>query len=378
MIDTDKREHEQSAAGSDRQMSASIASVDPLPESRTSTKGSGPGVGRLIVFFLFLAAVAIGLNACIAFGVRHVRSSTLGTWNVAMQGQANTDILITGSSRATYHYDPRIIRDATGLSAFNLGRVGSQTDVQLVALKGYLEHNRQPRIVIHNLDAFSFVATTEIFEYAQYVPYLQDPAIYDPLRRIDPSIVKSRYIPLYGYVVEDMNYTWLTGLGSLAGWRSKDDCTLGFCPRRKTWTEDFAKFRAVNPHGVDFAIQPRGVEALEELIQLCKSKGITLILVYSPEYSEMQKMTTDRGLIFSKFREMANRNGVLFWDYSNWEHAADRAYFYNSQHLNATGAESFSEDLAARLKAGLADGTIVDRATQGKAEMSAEGAESTK
>ena len=38
------------------------------------------------------------------------------------------------------------------------------------------------------------------------------------------------------------------------------------------------------------------------------------------------------------------------WDYSDWKYNNDRDLFYNSQHLNATGAALFSEDLASRLK----------------------------
>ena len=137
----------------------------------------------------------------------------LGAWNQVMQGRVNADIVISGSSRATYHYDPRVIESRTGQTTFNIGKVGSQTDVQVAVLKAYLEHNRKPSLIVHNLDAFSFVTTQEIFEPAQYVPYLGDQTLYESLRPFDPNLAKSRYLPLYGYIVEDMNFAWFKESG---------------------------------------------------------------------------------------------------------------------------------------------------------------------
>ena len=110
---------------------------------------------------------------------------------------------------------------------------------------------------MHNLDAFTFVTSRQIYDPALYVPYLGDREIYGPLHRIDPNIAKSRYIPLYGYVVEDMNFTWVEGLKALFGVSPKQDYFQGFSPRDMKWTDDFNKFKADNPDGVGFAVEPR-------------------------------------------------------------------------------------------------------------------------
>lgn len=319
---------------------------------RQDSAGTEPrkGVRCLACFFALIVLLAFGTNAVIGAGVRRIKTSSYGAWNQAMRGQVNADIIISGSSRAAYHYDPRTIEAATGDSAFNLGRVGSQTDVQVAVLKTYLEHNRKPIVVIHNLDAFSFVTTREIFDPAIYVPYLQDKVLYNSLRQLDPQIIKSRYVPLYGYVVEDMNLTWFVGVKALFGVYPKEDYFLGFSPRDREWTDDFEKYEESNPNGVTFAIQPAGVQALDELIQICRKNGVKLVLVYSPEYSEMQAMTKNRAEIFAQFQELADRNQVPLWDYSKWRLEGDRNFFYNSQHLNARGAAIFSSDFAERLK----------------------------
>jgi hypothetical protein len=307
-------------------------------------------VKRIACFCSTILALILIMNTVITSGLRRIRTSAFGTVNRVMKGDVNADIVITGSSRALVQYDPRTIASVTGHSAFNLGRNGSQTDMQVAFFKAYLEHNSKPKIVLHNLDAFTFVTTREVFDPAQYMPYIDDPALYNELSKINPDTWKSRYLPLYGYVVEDMNFAWITGLGGFLGWNPPEDYFLGFNPRHRSWGSDFQKFKASNPHGVSFGIESAGIRDLEDMIQTCRQNQVQLILVYSPEYSEMQAITNDRAQVFGLFHQLAERYHVPLWDYSNWEFGGNRDFFYNSQHLNATGAAYFSGDIANRLK----------------------------
>lgn len=307
-------------------------------------------VVRLLCFIGFILSLAFGLNALITTGLRMIKTSTYGAWNQVMQGDVNADIIISGSSRAACHYDPRTIKAKTGYSAFNLGQNGSQTDVQLAVLKTYLEHNRKPRLVVHNLDAYTFMTTREVFNPALYVPYLQDPELYKTLKQVDPAFMRGKYLPLYGYVVQDMNFHWALGLRRLLGWSPEEDHFAGFSPQRIRWTDNFENFKKNNPKGVSFAVEPKGIQVLEQLIHLCQDNGIQLVFVYSPEYAEMQSLETNRNEIFSEFQSLSNRYHVPIWDYSDWKYAGNRDYFYNSQHLNSVGAAVFSVDVASQLK----------------------------
>lgn len=312
------------------------------------------GVRRLACFFGIVVVLIFVMNAMITSGLRRLRTSAFGASNQIMEGKVNAQIVISGSSRALAHYDPRRIEAITGRTAFNLGRNGAQTDMQVAFLKAYLAHNRKPEIVVHNLDAFTFVTTREVFDPVEYTPYLYDRDLYSALGNINPNIWKSRYLPLYGYVVEDMNFTWVLGLKGFWGWTPPEDYFLGFNPRSKKWTDDFERMKANNPNGVHFDIEPAGIRVVEDLIQVCRQKGIQLILVYSPEYIEMQSLTSNRAQVFGLFHELADRSDVPLWDYSDWKYAGDQDLFQNSQHLNAAGAAIFSDDVANRLKVYLA------------------------
>jgi len=309
---------------------------------------SGPA--RLLFFFLLLGAAALALNAGITSGLRQVDTSEFGVWNAVIGGRANADIVVSGSSRALAHYDSRIIGAASGRTVFNIGLNGAQTDMQVARVKAYLAHNRKPALLIHNLDAFSFEVTHGgVYDPGQYVPYLDEPALYSALQRIDPAVWKSRWLPLYGYAVDDPQYDWVKGLKRLTPARGAEDHFLGFNPRHYAWTGDFERFRAEHPAGRPVAIEPEGVRQMEDLLRTCQAQGIRVALVYSPEFAPAQALTTNRAEVMARFADLSRRYGATLIDYSRSALSTDQANFYNSQHLNADGAEKFSRDLSARL-----------------------------
>lgn len=309
------------------------------------------GVLRIACFFGFVILMVYGANSLITFGLHRITTGQFGVFNRIMNGQVNADILITGSSRAMVDYDPQIIGGDTDITTFNIGLNGSQTDMQVALLKAYLHHNKAPRLLIHNLDLFSFQTSHGgVYDPGQYLPYLKEHAIYEALISIDPQCWKSKYLPMYGYVVEDMRLNWITGVKGLFGLNPTEDHHLGFVPRQRAWTGEFDAFQESHSHGVEFGIEPKGEELISDMIELCQRKGITVVLVYSPEFFEMQALEKNRSEVFKRFHDLQERYGVLFWDYSKSEISSNRSLFYNSQHLNAKGAELFSKELAERLQ----------------------------
>jgi hypothetical protein len=316
-----------------------------LPQATTVA-----AVRRLAGFFLLCVAALYATHQGVDAGLRRIETSDFGVFNRIVSGRINAEILITGSSRALSHYDSRIIQQATGYETFNIGLNGSQTDMQLAVLKTYLKHNRRPSLLVHNLDSFAFETTRGGVAFpGLYQPYLNEEPLYATLAHIDRGIWKSRYLPLYGYAVEDMNFTWLFGIGGLVGWNPRENRHLGFEPRHTPWTGDFESFKRRHPEGIRFPIEPEGLVVFEDLLRLCRERGIRVLLVYSPVYHEMQALEKNREEVFARFQELAKRHGASLWDFGRSPIAFDRAHFYNSQHLNAEGAARFSTELAAAL-----------------------------
>jgi hypothetical protein len=316
----------------------------------TSTRASEfTAARRIAVFFIFLILTIFGFHHLIQFGMRRIETGSYGVTNRIVSGQINAEIIITGSSRALTHYDSRIIQNVTGRSTFNIGVNGSQTDMQLAVLETYLQHNVPPKLVIHNLDSFTFVTTKEIYDPAQYLPYLDQAPIYEAVAKITPHAWKWRWFPLYGYAVEDMRFTWTLGLRRVMGIHPPETQFNGFQPRDTAWTGDFEEFRRNHPRGVQFPIEAQGVRDLQGIAETCRDAGVPLLLVYSPVYAEMQALESNRAEIFRQFAGISEQYELEFWDFSLSEVAKSKINFYNSQHLNRNGAHAFSTELAARL-----------------------------
>lgn len=309
------------------------------------------GVLRIVGFFCLVGGLAWGMDFVINRGLKRISTSKQGAFNDLMAGRVNAAIVISGSSRALNHYNPSVIGEITTRSAYNMGMNASKIDLQLAILKTYLKHNRPPELVLQNLDLFSLETTGkgEIYEPASYLPYLHEEELYGFLRKVDPNVWKWKYLPLYGYAVEDMRFSWVAGLLGNVGVYGTQDYVQGYHPQFKRWTGDFERFQAANSEGVSYRIDPGGIQALEEIIQLCHSRGIAIVLVFSPEYSEMQALQRNRDEILTKLQNISDRTQVPCWDYSRHELSRNRENFYNSQHLNAEGAIHFSKDLGRKI-----------------------------
>ena len=306
---------------------------------------------RLAAFTLFTALVATLVHTAIRLGLRRVETGVFGAANRLVQGRVPADLVITGSSRALVHYDPRVLSAATGLSAFNLGRNGSHTGLQLAVLRTHLRHHPAPRLVVHNLDLHSLASPPEIHDPGQYLPYLDEPDIYAEVSAVHPAAWAWRHVPLLGHAVADPRLHWIDGLARLAGFERRDTLIAGFAPRAWSWTGEFDRFAARASVGYEVARDDRGRDQLAALLRLCRERGIDVILVFSPEYAAVRPLQLNRAAIVAEISALSTAAGAPLWDFSDSPLCDDRRLFYNSQHLNAAGAEAFSRELARRLVA---------------------------
>src|SRR5690242_10777221 len=86
-----------------------------LPDRRSSR-----GLRRLLAFCVVVVATMAALHVAITWGLRRIGTSDFGVSNRIVRGQINAEIVVTGSSRALTHCDPRIISAMTGMTVYNL------------------------------------------------------------------------------------------------------------------------------------------------------------------------------------------------------------------------------------------------------------------
>lgn len=308
-------------------------------------------IAEITVFVAILLAIMYSLDGLLMHGLRTVASGEHGDWNRIRRGEASADILITGASRAMMHYDAPLISSLSGQKCFNIGFSGTGLAMQYPMLLQYLKYSGNPKVVIDDLVIKQFADLYETHHMATYVPYLSENEVYNSMLRINPTVWRNRYLPLYSFSQFGEDLT-VRSLRSLLKLPDNDTSTRydGYQPTDAAWTAEFDTFKAAHPNGLAYKIRHDAVARFEEQIRALQARGIAVILVYSPEYYEDYALTLNRTEIFRVFETVAKKYTVPFWDYTGIPLSYSKEYFTNSQHLNRAGATEFSRMFAVRLR----------------------------
>ena len=300
---------------------------------------------RLTLFLLAFAIGLCGLHLAIGNGLRRIRTGMFGAYNRAAAGAVNADLIVTGSSRALVHYDPAILTRTTGMSAFNLGRIGAGANAHTAILRAYLHNNRRPRLLIENADLSTLQVISSLVDPPEYTPYLDEPGLYNTLLRRYPQIRRMRYLPLYGYVVNDAEFRHYLGLKAWFGIQPPEDYENGFQARHELWLRTFDRIKASGQR-FHFEPEPEGVRDFEALLADARSRGIAAVVVFSPVYREYLDLVDGRTELMSAIAAAAARQKARFVDFSSFMPiAGSTEYFVDHLHMNSRGAAAFSEAL---------------------------------
>jgi hypothetical protein len=303
----------------------------------------------ILAFLLAAGLLVCALHLAVNAGMRRIARGEFGAFNLAAEGRVNADIIVTGSSRAVLHYNPDVLQRATGLSVFNLGRIGSRTNIHTGILRFYLHQNRPPRLLIENADFNSLSVVDRLYDIPQYTPYLYDSGLYQALRQRYPAIWMARYLPLYGYVANDVEFEHYLGLKALFGIQPREDYQNGYVGRHREWTQEFAHLTATRRKF--FAeTNAEGIRDFEQFLSEARSRGIPTIVVLSPVYCEHLAMLVGRQQILASLASISRKYGADFWDFSDLAPiSGDTRFFVDSMHMNDRGASAFSEVLGRRV-----------------------------
>lgn len=307
---------------------------------------------RILFFLIPLVILALPLDRTISHFLSKSNSYP-GEFEVMKDiysGKIDCDIAVYGSSRAWVHINPQILEDSLGLTAYNFGIDGHNFWLQYLRHLEFLKHNKKPEYIIVAMDVFSLRKGKELYQLNQFLPYM---LWNDTIKTYTSSYIGFQEIdyeiPLVRYMgkVEAINLAIKNMIMPAAA--DKKLRNKGFCGRNKQWNNDLD--RAIAVLGKDtIKTDEASVDLFLKFIRDCKASGIKVILVYTPEYVEGQKFVHNRNEILRFYNTIAEHNGLLFLDYSMDELCYQKDMFYNSNHLNSTGANLFSSKLAADLK----------------------------
>ena len=309
--------------------------------------------GLLLIFLVLVSAYTLAYM--VDAGLHKSRNSLYASWNDLYNSKINADLLVMGSSRAEFHISPKILDSVLSLNTYNLGLSAWHFDMQYARFKMYLQHNRKPKYIIQNVDVYGFSKRQDVIDYEQFLPYIQDTIL-------QKTIVGHKHefdffqqnIPLLKYK-DDSNLAF-EGFFNFVGHTALYDTTTkfkGYKGNDYAWNQDFERFKKRFPKGAKYKFETIIKQQFGEFLAFCKKENIKVFLVYAPEYYEVQKYYKNKQDLIKLCRESAMKYDCKFLDYSKDSLCYNRQYFYNSQHLNRRGAETFSLALSKKIESQL-------------------------
>lgn len=289
---------------------------------------------KILLFFVIVTLIDI------AFGVicRHFNSHAKGgdTRNhYYIANQCNQDIIIFGSSRALHHYSSQTLEDSLGMSCYNCGVDGNG----IVFFYGrllMLTNRYTPKVIIYDIQSGFDVQKGDNSKYLRWMKRFYDlPGISDIFDLVNPMEKLKMKCQLYRYnssfiqiLTDNFHPIQETGYG-------------GFRPRRKKMLYDPIVKRVEQLEEWDTIKE----ECMLRLVNLCNEKNIKLIFTYSPCYGESRTPCDD---LIHRF--ILENNLTLLDHFSDKKFCLNKDYFYDSVHMNETGAIEFTKVLSSELK----------------------------
>lgn len=264
-------------------------------------------------------------------------------WNDIFEGNINCEIAIYGSSRAWVHINPEIVEDSLSLNTYNFGIDGHNFWLQNLRHGKIMKNNKKPQLIIYSVDIFTLQKRKELYNMNQFLPYmLWDIEIYNSTKSYVGFSIFDYYIPMLRFRHNTEIFTATKTYNQAL--RNK-----GFKGMQKEWNNDLDNARkTMSSYAI--TLDTTSVKQFESFIKSCKSENIEVVMVYTPEHIEGQKYVSNRSDIIGLYTKLAKSYDLLFFDYSDSELCQDKKYFYNSSHLNATGADIFSKTFISDLK----------------------------
>ncbi|HEY8931262.1 MAG TPA: hypothetical protein VIM55_18810 [Mucilaginibacter sp.] len=251
--------------------------------------------------------------------------------------KAKEDVLIFGTSRAAHHYVASIIRDSTRLTAYNLGRDGTDFDYQYAAINAALIRYT-PKVIIIDLNNSDLLAVTpEVRDrkglfMSMFVPQMHVNKYIDSLiHERDPiEYYKAKLISLYAF-----NSSLSSIIQHKLGVGQKNK--FGYEPLFGSKSLKGAGIRVVDNR--NYREDETLKKKFEEVVAEIEKRKIQLYVIVSPallryKYTPVPFVNN----VLSKYGlKVINFQNDLVFD--------DKTLYHNDNHLNDSGAKLFTQVL---------------------------------
>ncbi|MFK8037006.1 MAG: hypothetical protein AB8B74_01855 [Crocinitomicaceae bacterium] len=272
-------------------------------------------------------------------------------WNEVFSSNINADLLIIGSSRARKMINPLIIDTILNLDSYNLGMEGYKLPFQDVKYSIYARNNKKEKITIQIVDHFSFQKRDDLYNSEQFLPYMDDSALVEQMRRYDGFSWSNYNLPFWRYYGQSNSI--MAATAEILGLKKfKSEGYKGYYPKKNpAWEKDFDIEKANNPNGKTIQINNIVYENFKESIENREIDSIYHFIVYAPEYIEFHDFIRNRDSIANLYYQASLLSETCFFiDYKDSLISKNKEFFYNPTHLNQKGSQSLSISIANYIK----------------------------
>ena len=304
---------------------------------------------KLLVFFLPIILMVYVMDIFISKNVRKSNKGENPVWSDLYGGAINSDIVVYGASRAWQHFDTKIIADSLNHSTYNLGIQAYDFRMQLLRHRLLLKYNKKPRLIIQSLDFLTFQSRSDLFDPGQFLPYM----LFD-------TLMQKYTIGYKGYTWYDYNIPLIRYYGQLnkihqafSFYFTKQldpvDRVRGYASYDTPFVNAFTEGKGYAKY-YEIKFDPKIINVFDGFLRECQQKNIKMVFVYTPEYIDGQRYVRNRNQLFLLIHHFCEKYSIKLYDYSADKMSFDTTYFYNSEHLNKTGAQLFSKKFAGDLR----------------------------
>lgn len=337
---------------------------------------------KIVLSLLLFVVTFLALNEAANFALKPYEGLSERIWS-DFYGEQNIEMVYVGSSIGNRAYDPEVIDSYTGLRSFNLSSNNQPLIASYWGLKRAISTN-PVKYVILNVD-YSNLESYEILNakvsYVQALSQFDNPfskALNFSMLARECGLKKKESINIFFPWI--FNHVSLNRKAIITNIRKKLDENYAadhpgstdfisrghFEPKiaefksvdldREAETNSRSFYKISNPRK---AVSKNAYKAFNRIINLCRDNHIQLIVTFAPRPAfDSLSLGNNYFEINDELRQFFEKQGVSFYDLNMlrkdfWRN--EDKYYYNFEHLNQYGSESFSTAFASffnRLQAG--------------------------
>ncbi len=289
----------------------------------------------LIIFVLILIALDWGIGSLLRHYFFTQKSGLQHRINYTIN-KTNADLLIIGSSRATYHYNALNLEKGMHLSSYNCGIHGNGIVSHNAVLSCILERYI-PKIVILDINKNELTTDTDSYDRLSYLlPYYKQ---HPELGKVLELRSKYEKIKLFSqtYPFNSLLIQILYGNMELPK-GSEDKDVKGYLSLKSKWNQPIVN----DTNNLKGILDQNKINAFKKFIFECKKLNIKLYIFVSPFYAK----SNGNGKSIEYVSGFAKKNDIPFVNhYQDSLFMNNPEYFNDIEHLNQQGSEIYTESI---------------------------------